>query len=289
MRVAQIDSDVIVYKCGFSSQKTMYRFVYNDGSKIDYSEATLVEIKKDLKTRGVTHEAGNLQRLIVPDPVDYALQRVKMLLEAILDKSEADSFKLYLTSADRSNFRFKLATIQEYKGNRKNMKKPVHYEAIREFLLKYFDAEEVYNQEADDAMGIAQMKNLESSIICSIDKDMNMIPGYHYDMDSQEIYVTSDPGHLELTDDRRKLKGGGLKWFYAQMLLGDSADNIPGIPGLGPVAVYSLLNEYNTEDWFRYQVLDCYKKQYGNDWEKCFKEVGNLLYIRRQENEVKFI
>lgn len=288
MRTAQVDGDILIYKAGFSAQRTLYRFVYNDGSKIDYSNSTLAELKKDLKSRGISHNDGHLQKLIAPEPLDFACRKIKMLLDSILNKTEADSFNLYLTANDKSNFRFKLATIKEYKGNRKNMKKPVHYEALREFLITYYGAEVIFDQEADDAMGIAQMNNLSSSIICSIDKDMNMIPGYHYNIDSQETYISKDPGELRLSDDRKKIFGTGLKWFYAQMLMGDNADNIPGIPGFGPVKTFEMLSRFSTENDFKSVVEREFKECYTLNWEKAFKEVANLLWIRRYADETKF-
>lgn len=288
--IALVDGDIICYKCGFSSQKTLYRFVYSNGSKIDYSEATLVEIKKDLKARGIAGAEGCLQQLIAPDPVEFAFQRVKMLVDSILDKTNADSYKLFLTSNDKSNYRFRLATIKEYKGNRKNMKRPVHYDGIREYLEKYYNAEMVYNEEADDAMGIAQMKALDRSIICTIDKDLDMIPGYHYNMDTQQLYTATDPGKLFLSEDKRKLYGRGLKWFYAQMLLGDNADNIPGIDKYGPVKVNEVLgSSVNTEGEMQEIVKAAYSRYYGlGKYKEAFKEVGNLLWIRREEDEFKF-
>lgn len=286
--IALIDADVVTYKCGFSSQKTIYRFVYNNGSKIDYNTITLTEIKKDLAAKGITSSAGALQKLICPEPVEFAFQRVKMLVDSILSKTDADSYKMYLTSNDKSNFRFKIATIKEYKGNRKNMKRPLHYEAIRDYLQDHYDAQMIYDEEADDAMGIAQMKALDKSIICSIDKDLDMIPGYHYNMDTQEMYTATDPGTIFLDDSRRKVHGRGLKWFYAQMLLGDNADNIPGAEGYGPVKVIDTLKNENTEGGMYEAVKDVYAKQYGPNYMKAFREVGNLLWIRRHEGEVKF-
>lgn len=285
--IAQVDGDIICYKCGFSAQKTRYQFVYNNGSKLDYPDQTLIEIKKDLKAKSIKSTMGTLQKLICPEPVEFAFQRVRMLVDSILAKTNTDSYKMYLTSNDKSNFRYKIATLKEYKGNRKNMKRPAHYEAIREYLQDYYDAQMIYGSEADDAMGIAQMKALDRSIICSIDKDLDMIPGYHYNIDTQELYTATDPGIIFLDDNRRKVHGRGLKWFYAQMLLGDSADNIPGAAGYGPVNVMLALENENTEASMQEITKDIYAKQYGADYMKAYKEVMDLLWIRRFPDEVK--
>lgn len=285
--IAQIDGDILAYKAGFSAQRTRYRFIYNGGSKIDYDDLTLLQIKKDLICRGLSHNDGKLQKLIYPEPVAFALQRVKLLIDMIMSNTEANSYNIYLTANDKSNFRFKIATIKEYKGNRKNMKRPMHYDAIREYLQSYHDAVMISGQEADDAMGIAQMRSLSDSIICSIDKDLDMIPGYHYNMDTKEHYTATDPGIVFLDDYRKKVHGRGLVWFYAQMLLGDNADNIPGIAGYGPVKVCELLKNIKEEAIMKETVKEVYANHYGVNYLKAYHEVCDLLWIRRYESQIK--
>lgn len=282
-----IDADILVYKVGFSSQRTSYQFVYNNGSIIEFGDLSISQVKSDLYRRLVDPSEGKLQQIVTPIPLEFCLQRCRMLIESILENTGADSYQLYLTSNDKSNYRFKLATLKEYKGNRKNSKKPFHYDSIREYIMKYWDGQMVYDQEADDAMGIAQMKSKGSTIIASIDKDVNMIPDYHYDIDTEEIYIATDPGELFLTDKRNKIFGRGLKWFYAQILLGDTADNIPGIPGYGPVNTYNKLQPLETELEFLDTVKGVYKAHYKDKSTIALREVMNLLWIRRYENEMK--
>ena len=148
----------------------------------------------------------------------------------------------------------------------------------------------VYNQEADDQMGIDQYNNkYGESIICSIDKDMDMIPGLHFNHRTNLIYEVGDPGHLELSDNHKKLTGGGYKWFYAQMLLGDTADNIPGISGFGPVRVHELLNRYEKETDLVRVVYEQYLTKYrdATATKQIMAEIGDLLWIRRHMNQKK--
>lgn len=282
--IALLDLDIVVYKAGCSSEKTVYQFVYNNGAIRSFDNMTYIDVKKELKTSSISMEMGKLRRMRYPDPIEFACRKARLVIESIMDGSKADSYKGYLTANDKSNFRFALAKTQEYKGNRKDMKKPIHYDALREYVIKYYDAEVIYNQEADDALGIEQTKRPDKTVICSIDKDLDMIPGYHYNADKDQFYVAEDPGTLRLSDDRHKLYGTGLKWFYAQMLLGDSADNIPGLKGYGPVGVYNVLHKAKTEE----EMIDITKKLY--DKKSClnrYKEVADLLWIRRYPNEVK--
>ncbi|AWD90651.1 exonuclease-like protein [Pseudomonas phage Nerthus] len=59
------------------------------------------------------------------------------------------------------------------------------------------------------------------------------------------------------------LKGTGLKFFYAQLLIGDDADNYSGIPGKGPTYAYDLLDKCQSEKELYTAVLGAYKEHYG--------------------------
>lgn len=54
------------------------------------------------------------------------------------------------------------------------------------------------------------------------------------------------------------LKGTGLKFFYSQLITGDTVDNYKGIAGLGATAAYNALNHLNTEKELYDAVLGLY-------------------------------
>ena len=92
--------------------------------------------------------------------------------------------------------------------------------------------------EADDAVSIRQYaineKLNDESVICSIDKDLKMVPGHHYN------FVEGTWEFVTPVD--------GLRHFYAQLLAGDGTDDIPGIYGIGLVRGKKMLAELNTEE-----------------------------------------
>jgi len=61
-----------------------------------------------------------------------------------------------------------------------------------------------------------------------------------------------------------KLKGAGLLFFYAQIIMGDSVDNYPGIPGSGPKRAYEILEGAKTEYDMYCRVLKAYTQYYIN-------------------------
>lgn len=280
---ALIDADILVYRCGYAAQRTSWRFVKNDGSKIDF-DGTKNQVLKKMQQLELSRDQGKLQKLVCPEPEEHAYRSVKLSIEGIVEATRADTYELFLTSNDKSNYRFNIAKTLPYKGNRKQAK-PVHYDGIREYLQTVWGAVIVSDKEADDEMGIQQT---EDSIICTIDKDLDMIPGKHYNFVTDTLYETSDPGELELYKENRRIRGGGLKWFYAQMLLGDSADNIPGIGSYGPVKVSKALSKADTEEKMVKVVWGIYKKALPpQEAQNRFLEVADLLWIQREVDQCK--
>lgn len=163
---------------------------------------------------------------------DMACWRAQRLVEIILSDVEASSYNLYLTGPN--NFRKKLTT--SYKANRVGKPLPKHLQAIREFLVANWDAEVTDGYEADDALGMNQVAD-GSSIICSLDKDLLQVPGRHYNwVKQEETYITEEEG---------------IKRFYAQTLIGDRADNIIGVAGLGPVKTEKILSSVSPKNYYQ--------------------------------------
>lgn len=191
------------------------------------------------------------------DAEDFVYARTEDLVDQILVNTEATEYRLFLTGKD--NFRYTI--YPEYKAHRPK-EKPFWLEKCREYLKATFNAEIVNGQEADDALGIAQT---EDTIICSIDKDLLMIPGQHYNFVKDEfITVTPDEG---------------IKHFYMQCLTGDRADNIKGIEKIGPKKAEKILAGCVTEQ----ELFNAVREAYGNDEE--FLMNGRVLWIRRKDNE----
>ncbi len=228
-------------------------------------------------------------------PFDYVADLLDIRVVQICNEVNATEKPIiFLTGKD--NFRNEIATLRKYKGNRDKVEKPFHYENIKLYLLNKYKAITVDGMEADDALAVTQLESLakgEQTIICTRDKDLRMVPGWHYSWELGKqpswgpIYVV-DPGYLELKKVGKvnKINGTGLMWFYAQCLLGDSCDDVPGIKGLGPVKVYKLLNECQPEEALD-RVYEQYVCHYGEEGEKYLQEQGSLLWMTREMKEGK--
>lgn len=228
-----------------------------DGDKIVYSSAFAAQKK---------HKGGEVEVF----PVQYALQNAKMTINKVLEVTGADEYYMFLTSNDRSNFRFKVATIKPYKGKRPP--KPTHYQAVRDYLENYWNANIITGMEADDALAIGLTQWGAKAILCSDDKDMLQVSGRHYNI-TKSIFTD--------VDER-------IGWFnfFKQTLTGDSADNIPGLHRIGPVTATKLLED--APDYFEMTniVQAQYRTKYGdNRFYPIFKEICTLLYLLRAPDD----
>lgn len=258
-------------------------------------------------------------------PFEEVLTIFNAKMGDILLHSRSSKYQIYLTADDKSNYRFSLATRMEYKGNRSEKEKPPFYKEFRSWLVSQRKAVVVRGEEADDLMGIHQTVALDwftakygplddlrnspeeapHTIICTDDKDLNMIPGWHYRLRTQECYFCDEPGRI---DEGDKLWGSGFMFFCGQLLTGDSTDNIPGVGyeadpeglnaikaefgirkgrGFGPKGVQALLGGVEDPKEAMWRVVQVYRACHPEDkWRKYLLEAARLLWIRRYENEL---
>ena len=202
------------------------------------------------------------------EPEHIALVRMDNYIEEVLFGSQASEYECFLTGDN--NFRKKI--YPAYKHNRKNTPRPKHLQALRQHLIDVEGAVVSDGQEADDELGIRQT---HETIICSIDKDLLMIPGRHFNFVKQEHSTVSN--------------AEGRYNFYRQLLTGDTTDNIPGVYGLGPKKAADLLAGCNTKDEYNKVIMDAYTKEFPHcsdeDVKAHIQLIGQLLWIRREEGE----
>jgi hypothetical protein len=220
---ALIDSDWLVYRCGFASEE---------------------------------------------DSVEQAKARVSELLtDIVYFRLGCDDYEAYLTG--KSNFRNWVAATQPYKGNRKELQRPKHYEALREHLVR-LGAVVTEGCEADDVVAIKMTEKPSSYILVGVDKDLLQIPGWHYNPVKDTIqYIEQDEAD---------------KHFWLQMLTGDRVDHIPGLYGIGPKKAEKILKDCVDYASMEAAVWEAYQdKGHGIDY---FTEQGRLLHLQRYEGQL---
>jgi 5'-3' exonuclease len=224
-------------------------------------------------------------------------------------------FTIFISDNNNTNFRYTL--YNKYKATRSKTARPHHEEYLRKALMESFDATIIAGAEVDDALGISQMASMDQgstdTIIFSNDKDLNMIPGWHFDIDyrravkhkdtmlirkaylKNQLYFIEDPGFISLRQSLKKkvLVGGGHLFLCVQLLSGDSSDNIPGLYKLstrkkrmGPAFIFNALKNCHT---FEEGIKVCYTlyKKYilepEENVKKLFLRNCKLLWIKRKD------
>ena len=184
------------------------------------------------------------------------------------------------------NFRYSVAKTQPYKGNRKNPK-PFHfYNILAHMLANYNTVVSKDGLEADDMLCIEQVLRKDDTIICSRDKDLRICPGWHFSWECGKqgaIWPVKTDRIGWLEPKGGVVLGYGLSFVYYQMLVGDTADHIPGLPGYGKVKAFALLKDLKTEEELFTTVRDLYKEVKGGESKEYFLEMANLLWMTQQK------
>lgn len=153
--------------------------------------------------------------------------------------------------------RFKVIAAKPYQGNRLKGKKPelvepLRYAVGREQLKLPPEIQVVFNDvyEADDSVVTACTEDPEA-IYYSEDKDLDCLRSRKLCQHELRVLpVVNGLGWLAMKIlSTKKVVGRGPIFFWAQMLMGDGADNIKGITKAngrlcGPAATFALLQEF---------------------------------------------
>lgn len=203
------------------------------------------------------------------DTEKYAKARLTESFEdMVYVRLRAETYDAFLTG--KNNFRYDIAKTVPYKGNRVDMKKPKHYEALRECMVTRLGAVIVDGQEADDEVAIRMTAEPDMYLLVGVDKDLRQIPGWHHNPRKAETeYINEFEGY---------------KNFTLQLLTGDRVDNIPGLGGIGPKKAEKTLKNATTKEELLRAAFDKYQELgYSAEY---FVEQGQLLWLRRYEGEM---
>jgi 5'-3' exonuclease len=207
------------------------------------------------------------------DPSWVATSRANEMVERILEATGATEFELWLTG--KGNFRFNV--YPEYKANRIGAPRPYWEPAVKDFLVERWGARYSTGCEADDMVGARQceLNAISPSIIAHIDKDIDMIPGRHYNWEIKRNGSVVRPERLYEISELEAYYN-----FYYQMLIGDTVDNLKGVPGIGPKKAAGILQNCNSPQ----EMFEAVRDTYNND--EYMEMTGKCLWIWRKMNDI---
>lgn len=192
---------------------------------------------------------------------EWARSAARNTMELILSNTGIDSYDLFLTGKD--NFRKDI--YPAYKANRKSKVLPVEeLKETKEYLIDNWGAEIVHGIEADDAMGLGSR---EDTLIITLDKDLDMIPGEHYNWIHDATYTV---------DEEQAFRN-----FCTQCIQGDRTDNIPGLYQVtGNKATKRVLGKLDSIT-DKHEMFDYVRDTYGKPHQPTLHMIASLLWIQR--------
>jgi len=157
------------------------------------------------------------------DP-EGARNHLDKAIDKIVTAMGCTEYKLFVTGP--TNFRYDV--LPTYKHNRSNTKKPEMVEELKGYMLENHPCVKTSKIEADDAVTILMSRSANKYIVGHIDKDIDQVEGQHYNWRDDKIYTVDYES--------------GQRFFYKQILQGDSTDGYGGCHLVGPVKADDILS-----------------------------------------------
>ena len=184
-----------------------------------------------------------------------------------------------------TSIRRRLKIYSEYKAGRKKAPDdfyeqiPILHELLEAFNWPLYELDDY---EADDIMGtLARLAKEQGIETCLISSDLDMLQLVN---DMTTVYAIKSGSKIEAFDIPYFEDKYGLKtsqFLDLKSLMGDSSDNIPGVPGIGKKTAVALLSTYGTLDEVfnnLYQIKPSVRKKLeaGKDLAYMSKELADI-------------
>lgn len=184
-----------------------------------------------------------------------------------------------------TSIRRRLKIYSEYKAGRKKAPDdfyeqiPILHELLEAFNWPLYELDDY---EADDIMGtLARLAKEQGIETCLISSDLDMLQLVN---DMTTVYAIKSGSKIEAFDIPYFEDKYGLKtsqFLDLKSLMGDSSDNIPGVPGVGKKTAVALLSTYGTLDEVfnnLYQIKPAIRKKLeaGKDLAYMSKELADI-------------
>jgi hypothetical protein len=253
MQYVCIDADYMVYSAGFATESVEYIVSAKLAAGGDVEDvvdsAEAARAWQEGRDWPLGTKFRTPVRQVEAEPVSHAKLIIRNIIKKIKTRAAShfgDEPKTVMYLTGKANFRDGLATIKPYKGNRNALHKPVHYRALRDYLVS-LGAIEVHGYEADDACAMLMAKldyDENRVLLAAVDKDLWTVPGLHYNFMKDEWSSVTEQD--------------ALVTFYRQLITGDTVDNIMGCYRRGPSFAASVTHSMTEQEMYDI-CLDAYR------------------------------
>lgn len=322
-KLAIFDFDLVSYRSSFAGETRNVEVTHTpSGRKMMFKNMTEFKGRSKKKTGGWLGKLNEdrLEKGLQPfDPDEFELETIrtvdelpkvlhttKVMIRKMVEQVGAEHYVGYLGKGN--GFRYDLATLLEYKGNRKDALRPLLKDEVNEYIFKHHNATMESHFEADDRVIMEAIKyGIEDSVVISIDKDSMGCPVrvYNPNKPEQGIINCNQFGRLDVVGNprNRKVEGVGRLFLYFQVLFGDPTDNYKSNcmsdVEWGEVSACNALKDCKTDrDAFMvlkesFQMLYPEPKEVVGwrgdtiliDWQYVIREMWNMARMRRHEKD----
>lgn len=199
---------------------------------------------------------------------------VRSNIKEALKTIQGECFMGEMLIAVKGKGNFRYAIFPEYKSNRKeleeDLKERINY--AHKYIREKFGAITADGMEADDLVSIWSwecMENDKPFILAHIDKDLDQVPGPHYNYNRKDHYSVSEED--------------GYRFLCKQWIMGDSTDGIPGLKGWGPKKAEKFVEGIRSED-LEGRIRSLYKME-GFDDKYC-DQMYHMVYMLQNWEEL---
>lgn len=294
-----IDADTVLVAAAAQQQvnKCLVTNLEQDRKKLFESKTAFNEWAKE-NNRDKSNYSFETVSSVVGEP-RFAFQSIKQKIEGIVEASGCSDYRVCIQG--EGNFRkFYESKFVDYKGQR--TAKPLLFQECFEFMVKKYKEKCVVSEgiETDDYVNIAAWESYNTAkksrnkdkadvVVAYVDKDITANGrGWFINYNKLEEGVFWNDEFSQ------------YKAFWTQVLMGDNADNIPGLEklhpitkerfkisrdGVGPVAASKILEGLKTEREMIARVSECYSVSWEEDWQERLQDNCFFLYLQRKPNE----
>lgn len=277
---AVFDLDSVKHACACAGEKRSIKVIHKQsGDEMEFNTRTefwgrgkkggyLEELNKGRDSPYLPDEYDILD-IQTPEPLKNVLHSAKIMTEGIVRDSGASSAKYFIGEGE--SWRVGRSTLLEYKGNRRDLIKPLHMGEVVDYLKKKFNPEVVSEVECDDKIVMEAFKK-DDHFCIAVDKDAYSQPTlvYNYNRKEEGVVDCRGLGRLWL-DAKGKVRGTGIMHLLQQTCTSDTADNYKANcfsdVRWGEKSGYKALHEATT-----------YKEAFSKAW-----EVFKTLYPEPKE------
>ena len=198
------------------------------------------------------------------ESLSQSITALKMIIESARIMAGAQTIQLHLTMGTKGG-RYEWARLHEYQAQRGSRPEGLtdRVSELRHWMANCTAPGIVphawTDREADDGLTQRMHRAVADGTehlnpMWSLDKDLYMAPGLHMNGETYQLEDFSvGTGYCVLDDSTstKKVKGRGTSFFWHQLLMGDSADNIKGLPSFSvehTIAVWPTQAMMKAED-----------------------------------------